>query len=151
MRGKHGTIRIFARKGVDHPRRCGENFQHVRNAAFFKGSPPQVRGKRKTARAHSGRFRITPAGAGKTYIIFHVFSPWWDHPRRCGENCAPVMLERCPSGSPPQVRGKHHHIQAALSFQRITPAGAGKTDRIRLIELNRQDHPRRCGENCTTL
>ena len=51
----------------DHPRRCGENGDlHLWNNGF-RGSPPQVRGKRKNPLAVYSRYRITPAGAGKTY------------------------------------------------------------------------------------
>ena len=91
------------------------------------GSPPQVRGKRGyRLRFLCGR-RITPAGAGKTYLGKNCVDRNRDHPRRCGENCAPVMLERCPSGSPPQVRGKQCSRSALSAVTGITPAGAGKT------------------------
>ena len=52
----------------DHPRRCGENRTDRKNAAEHLGSPPQVRGKRFAAMPSTGTARITPAGAGKTYL-----------------------------------------------------------------------------------
>ena len=49
-------------------------------------------------------------------------------------------------GSPPQVRGKVDKIPAHKVCRRITPAGAGKSAWNRMIEEERRDHPRRCGE-----
>ena len=95
--------------------------------------------------------RITPAGAGKTFIDFKtpLFKP--DHPRRCGENyftstTAPLVI-----GSPPQVRGKHRITTRQVTIQRITPAGAGKTTNLHSKLLPDTDHPRRCGENKTSI
>ena len=51
----------------DHPRRCGENraLQQVDTAE--RGSPPQVRGKRRLKIEIVPCCGITPAGAGKTF------------------------------------------------------------------------------------
>ena len=51
-----------------------------------------------------------------------------DHPRRCGENYAPVEYACEQPGSPPQVRGKPELFDGMTAGERITPAGAGKTD-----------------------
>ena len=132
----------------DHPRRCGENFNRFQCFKFHIGSPPQVRGK-QVRQAHSGwRNRITPAGAGKTASIAVLIASRTDHPRRCGENnAAMVMKPGAPgsppqvrgklflnalrlkfySGSPPQVRGKHDAVSGCFAVGGITPAGAGKT------------------------
>ena len=50
----------------DHPRRCGENDADSIRAIGKIGSPPQVRGKRQFPCPFRDRYRITPAGAGKT-------------------------------------------------------------------------------------
>ena len=50
----------------DHPRRCGENMPQLEISTGKKGSPPQMRGKRKSLFANSHGSRITPADAGKT-------------------------------------------------------------------------------------
>ena len=72
-----------------------------------------------------------------------------DHPRRCGENVDTGIEKLEIAGSPPQVRGKPLDSSFTASRDGITPAGAGKTNcGFRCIVL-RQDHPRRCGENCT--
>ena len=51
------------------------------------------------------------------------------------------------AGSPPQVRGKPDEVTAYQAEARITPAGAGKTAGRNIVNIERQDHPRRCGEN----
>ena len=53
-------------RSADHPRRCGENPVGNTPASALKGSPPQVRGKRKQYLGQKNEPRITPAGAGKT-------------------------------------------------------------------------------------
>ena len=72
-------------------------------------------------------FRITPAGAGKTFGCYLNLPFGQDHPRRCGENAPAVDFDSDSDGSPPQVRGKHPVAQKAESALGITPAGAGKT------------------------
>ena len=51
------------------------------------------------------------------------------------------------AGSPPQVRGKLIDFRVFLTFDGITPAGAGKTRLCNRNESQHLDHPRRCGEN----
>mgnify|MGYP006999392034 CR=1 FL=1 len=111
----------------DHPRRCGENFNRFQCFKFHIGSPPQVRGK-QVRQAHSGwRNRITPAGAGKTASIAVLIASRTDHPRRCGENNAAMVMKPGAPGSPPQVRGKPVFRSREPNPSGITPAGAGKT------------------------
>ena len=111
----------------DHPRRCGENRMSRECRLSALGSPPQVRGKRRHCLPYLVKYRITPAGAGKTRRVYANNTHKRDHPRRCGEN-----LEKCAKnsggiGSPPQVRGKLCPPVSCLRITRITPAGAGKT------------------------
>ena len=73
----------------DHPRRCGENAIKAVDAARKEGSPPQVRGKLSGSFSPCCRYRITPAGAGKTDGDFADTLIARDHPRRCGENMNP--------------------------------------------------------------
>ncbi len=91
-----------------------------------------------------------------------------DHPRRCGENRVRLKEHLCGLGSPPQVRGKLISVRFSILRIRITPAGAGKTHRLRrcygfaagsppqvrgkrmgsiTFNIESEDHPRRCGEN----
>ena len=92
-------------------------------------------------------YRITPAGAGKTYRKATQASASRDHPRRCGENADKMAAEEFEAGSPPQVRGKHTFKNLQVNAGRITPAGAGKTQAGDVAVINHPDHPRRCGEN----
>ena len=95
---------------------------------------------------------ITPAGAGKTQTRQPDNILTWDHPRRCGENMLSSPLNCIVKGSPPQVRGKLLLSSALAVGQRITPAGAGKTDWRDFLTMQTKDHPRRCGENiCAVL
>ena len=54
-------------------------------------------------------------------------------------------------GSPPQVRGKPVTPIDAITQERITPAGAGKTKKLQFSADGMEDHPRRCGENIKDL
>ena len=111
------------------------------------GSPPQVRGKQGTDIPLIETLRITPAGAGKTALMPNGGAVKWDHPRRCGENKRCLSPCENGGGSPPQVRGKLGMAGFGIDTSRITPAGAGKTPKQILHNVQRQDHPRRCGEN----
>ena len=70
----------------DHPRRCGENAVIGFVFVAAAGSPPQVRGKRLSQPIRRQSRRITPAGAGKTWVVKKIKLGQEDHPRRCGEN-----------------------------------------------------------------
>ena len=140
---KRGTIGRYG----DHPRRCGENRQRDRNSPRALGSPPQVRGKHEACNAAARAKRITPAGAGKTFIVGCYTDFFRDHPRRCGENKKVTSSRLVLRGSPPQVRGKLSKITNLRAERGITPAGAGKTYRQQSKTFTLWDHPRRCGEN----
>ena len=91
--------------------------------------------------------RITPACAGKTLYRIKSVSKSEDHPRLRGENrSSSPSLFRQP-GSPPLARGKHAKARYYKTQERITPACAGKTPRLRILVLRREDHPRLRGEN----
>ena len=141
----HEFLVIIANE--DHPRRCGENFGGASATKNEPESPPQVRGKPASVSASAPAEGITPAGAGKTSGIKSNRPLPWDHPRRCGENFGERYEINCCIGSPPQVRGKLAAFLNSLPVIRITPAGAGKTYVEEIVDLDSEDHPRRCGEN----
>ena len=64
--GKTLTVARSCLASADHPRRCGENSEHV-------------------SRLRRDEW-ITPAGAGKTPRLKEIINKIQDHPRRCGEN-----------------------------------------------------------------
>ena len=145
--GKTHQIPIFPFYRWDHPRRCGENISVYNIKRNQIGSPPQVRGKPLLSESTTYSPRITPAGAGKTFINGEKRCMKWDHPRRCGENQQLLFTMVNKIGSPPQVRGKRKRILPFSRTYRITPAGAGKTQCHYFARKRNGDHPRRCGEN----
>ena len=136
-----------SRQHRDHPRRCGENQIQTTDRGKGQGSPPQVRGKLRSRDARALPFRITPAGAGKTWGFSFPFDVYKDHPRRCGENRMMMSIVGIKLGSPPQVRGKLGGREHSGFKRGITPAGAGKTWGAPDVSIVSRDHPRRCGEN----
>ena len=111
------------------------------------GSPPHLRGKQQQVLENFELFRITPAPAGKTIALYDVAKTKQDHPRTCGENHLPPNQPLSQSGSPPHLRGKQFIIRRKSIMIRITPAPAGKTLTISVLEVVERDHPRTCGEN----
>ena len=105
---------------------CGESAFSVFFIIFGTGSPPRVRGKYQFHNSKTPLLRITPACAGKV----RGFSPpsifEEDHPRVCGESANIKLWESSSLGSPPRVRGKFCDTFHSSTFQRITPACAGK-------------------------
>ena len=87
--------------------------------------------------------RITPADAGKTCFQHHFFCLCQDHPRGCGENPAAQKNPRLPMGSPPRMRGKPRTSHTRLQPTGITPADAGKTQRVLEDEMCSKGSPPR--------
>ena len=106
-----------------------------------------MRGKQVLDGVDKWELGITPAGAGKTNREERDGYIKTDHPRRCGENAQMGRMRDVNLGSPPQVRGKLNKSCVNFRRQRITPAGAGKTQRKSTFVCTPKDHPRRCGEN----
>ena len=131
----------------DHPRGCGENLPTGRRGCSGKGSPPRMRGKLSEAASEDEQGRITPADAGKTSFLLHLYGYTKDHPRGCGENFCGLSSTEQNIGSPPRMRGKLDKIRCERIAQRITPADAGKTPSRLKAVATLQDHPRGCGEN----
>ena len=130
-----------------HPRRCGENGGRAYSSSPQPGSSPQVRGKRHSLFQGIRSNRLIPAGAGKTRVISPAPPLPTAHPRRCGENVDGKRVTGTPSGSSPQVRGKHNGDSPKKAYTRLIPAGAGKTRDTTFRRRPIPAHPRRCGEN----
>ncbi len=113
----------------DHPRLCGEKQRGDVVRAVQPGSPPPMR--------------------GKAPLMTKIFLAGEDHPRLCGEKFSIKSTKsNCP-GSPPPMRGKETSLSDLSQLFRITPAYAGKSQRIWLQGAGSQDHPRLCGEKST--
>ncbi len=67
--GKTRNLPLKRRQRRDHPRMCGENNKQSRFWALLRGSPPHVRGKQLEKANETKRYRITPACAGKTFLL----------------------------------------------------------------------------------
>ena len=110
---------------------------------------------------------ITPAYAGKSFIVRCSALEVKDHPRICGEKFNALPAELKAKGSPPHMRGKVGLKETQSSASRITPAYAGKSfdsclchpditwitpayagksTRISKESNVSGDHPRICGE-----
>ena len=53
----------------DHPRTCGEKLSTPSSAKTTPGSPPHMRGKVERFWNNPDKYRITPAHAGKRYVV----------------------------------------------------------------------------------
>ena len=145
--GKTASISGKSSGMTDHPRVCGENKEWKVTYYRAEGSPPRVRGKLHFPASAFLPTRITPACAGKTFLIHRSGIQSSDHPRVCGENLlsSPTVIRA--AGSPPRVRGKQPPKPQRVDAERITPACAGKTPARPCPPSRPADHPRVCGEN----
>ena len=92
---------------------------------------------------------IIPAGAGKSATAWTSAWVSEDHPRGCGEKSQRNARPSAPKGSSPRVRGKGAKRSDRLVGCGIIPAGAGKSTTMQVVQANRGDHPRGCGEKTT--
>ena len=85
-----------------------------------------MRGKAGDAQPLAFCVGITPAYAGKSYLIGTGLSDTKDHPRVCGEKTVLDLSRLVEQGSPPRMRGKADPPSARFRVHGITPAYAGK-------------------------
>ena len=113
-----------------------------------------MRGKGSKSSVDAGKYRITPAYAGKSTTPVQTARGTWDHPRLCGEKHREWLSNQHMQGSPPPMRGKAEALAVADLLVGITPAYAGKRTQNYYHGLLFWDHPRLCGEkvsHCKTL
>ena len=79
------------------------------------------------------QYRITPAYAGKSLYSKGGRVVFWDHPRLCGEKFGKTSKACSLVGSPPPMRGKVVTFTLCGQSPRITPAYAGKRQRMGLV------------------
>ena len=99
----------------------------------------------------AARARITPAYAGKSSPVMSFLVTCRDHPRLCGEKPVCTGDLKAAGGSPPPMRGKGFQGQLVVLAIGITPAYAGKSDKMYQESQQYQDHPRLCGEKVSTV
>ena len=129
----------------DHPRGCGAHCAVMTIFTPRRGSSPRVRGSLRCSSTADGDDGIIPAGAGLTTCRRHSRRRTWDHPRGCGAHSFMPIILQSGSGSSPRVRGSLEDEDIVTSEEGIIPAGAGLTQRRRLLQSPGQDHPRGCG------
>ncbi len=144
--GKSGWALRIISIAWDHPRMGGEKRTSRPETARRRGSPPHGRGKGTSTRWRETAGRITPAWAGKSFVIVSFSLFYWDHPRMGGEKQLLLPFAPCKSGSPPHGRGKGISYETQQEFERITPAWAGKSLSTPPQLVIRRDHPRMGGE-----
>ena len=125
------------------------------------GPPPRGRGKGKRVPGIAQTGGITPAWAGKSWLIKAVrllsrdhprmggkrqprrpsSRDRRDHPRVGGEKAQADRPDHAGLGSPPRGRGKAVSFEENAPVKRITPAWAGKRLRIGAKVLKERDHP----------
>ena len=100
-----------------------------------------------------GQFRcgITPAYAGKRHNDRNGQVTEKDHPRVCGEKSRSGLNLPRSWGSPPRMRGKGEVLHLRKKESGITPAYAGKSQKLACRGRPWEDHPRVCGEKTDFL
>ena len=116
--------------GKDHPRLRGEKFGEVKNTARLVGSPPLTRGKAVALQVLPVPPGITPAYAGKRFFSGRRSGILKDHPRLRGEKFVVRSGLFPQQGSPPLTRGKVDTHKRVCYNLRITPAYAGKRQKV---------------------
>ena len=135
----------------DHPRVCGEKPLQSSVNCTMEGSPPRMRGKAIQSRPDYPDNGITPAYAGKSPQGLRTAVHSRDHPRVCGEKARTLIVQNEPQGSPPRMRGKALTDPCIALCHGITPACAGKRRSIGRLSQPTRDHPRVCGEKCSSV
>ena len=134
----------------DHPRVCGEHDMSRQKDKGTKGSSPRMRGARGPDIKAVAVQRIIPAYAGSTAAVVSANDRDWDHPRVCGEHELQPKAKALDLGSSPRMRGALDHRRVGLPMGGIIPAYAGSTAQTSHRSIQRQDHPRVCGEHETS-
>ena len=144
--GKRQCPRRQAGGHQDHPRVCGEEPPTGDGLNLILGSPPRMRGRVWRSFVLRLTFGITPAYAGKRFLVYNVLYYGWDYPRVCGEESFWNSVQQAQRGSPPRMRGRVFLPAYARYVRGITPAYAGKSTDIAIPWPATEDHPRVCGE-----
>ena len=93
---------------------------------------------------------IIPAHAGSINTLGLTRSPFWDHPRSCGEYLFWRTLMISMGGSSPLMRGVFNPLPPPPELPGIIPAHAGSMRYCQLHHIIHGDHPRSCGEYTNT-
>ena len=130
---------------------CGEKEAPLTQERVHVGSPPRMRGKASALDVLPLPCGITPAYAGKSSEDTRRSGTNGDHPRVCGEKSFENGVKGYFEGSPPRMRGKAVDCPFSLPLVGITPAYAGKSTKQAKQQDKARDHPRVCGEKCSSV
>ena len=115
------------------------------------GSSPRMRGAHYLVLHIPASRRIIPADAGSTAATRPAKRTSKDHPRGCGEHPASRSPTTTGAGSSPRMRGAQGNAWIEWSKRGIIPADAGSTSTKTNVTMNREDHPRGCGEHSSVM
>ena len=110
------------------------------------GLPPRGRGRGDVAPVGLYDTGITPAWAGKSFILPCGKCIGWDYPRVGGEELMEAANFSINPGLPPRGRGRAPRTFARYTHPRITPAWAGKRFVDFCVPFRVWDYPRVGGE-----
>mgnify|MGYP006266144635 CR=1 FL=1 len=133
----------------NYPRSRGEKAARTSESVKRSELPPLARGKAGFDQPVSERPGITPARAGKSHSASMWQPGYWNYPRSRGEK---FSASSCLVGSPelpPLARGKETTAVPKGTLLGITPARAGKSNRLRRPPALRGNYPRSRGEKNT--
>ena len=111
-----------------HPRWRGEDGAEDPGDAPGQGSSPLARGGLLSDLQADVSERLIPAGAGRTKAAASASQAAAAHPRWRGEDLSGVNITADWWGSSPLARGGRPGPFARSSFDRLIPAGAGRTE-----------------------
>ena len=115
-----------------------------------QGSSPRMRGTLRPAQRLRGVLGIIPAYAGNTLQSVTHLAALRDHPRVCGEHCSLGARMAEYTGSSPRMRGTRLCDHVPPNVHGIIPAYAGNTLCSSSCHRTTRDHPRVCGEHCSS-
>ncbi len=88
-----------------HPHRRGEHLMSCSRTLMPRGSSPQTRGTRATAKPYPSSYRFIPTDAGNTHCHYPTPPLNTVHPHRRGEHGSTLAGRLAYTGSSPQTRG----------------------------------------------
>ena len=145
--GRTLTVCLLARGTRAHPRWRGEDSLTDDGPSRIDGSSPLARGGPRRLRRPTTATRLIPAGAGRTWCQSPAKTPRRAHPRWRGEDVCQHLGGHSCAGSSPLARGGRVVTAVVLVGDGLIPAGAGRTQSVRISRASLEAHPRWRGED----
>ncbi len=116
---------------------------------MYPGLSPLARGTPDVRYTLAPGIRFIPAGAGNTEIVAIYHRLRAVYPRWRGEHATSNLTEKFRGGLSPLARGTPLVNRKRLFQRRFIPAGAGNTQKVTCLYLNKSVYPRWRGEHRT--